>query len=119
MIGTGNCGSGGVLEMRPWAGPFGFVGAAASLVFWIVVPNVAGGHNLYLHAGNEGLYIAFAVLSGIGIIGAVMAAGSSRLAPLLLVVAIIPGIGAWLVPGLLLVIAALIAAQEPEAARPA
>jgi hypothetical protein len=27
--------------MRPWAGPFGFTGAAASLVFWLVVPFVA------------------------------------------------------------------------------
>jgi len=105
--------------MRPWAGPIGFLGAVASLVFWIVVPNVDSGHNLYLHAGNEGFYVAFAVLSGIGIVGAVMAAGSSRLAPLLLALAIIPAIGAWLVPGLLLVIATLLAAQEPEAARPA
>ena len=105
--------------MRPWVGPIGFLGAMASLVFWIVIPNVAGGHNVYLHAGNEGFYLAFAVLSGIGMIGAVMAAGSSRLAPLLLALAIVPGIGAWLVPGLLLVIAALIAAQEPAAARPA
>ena len=105
--------------MRPWAGPIGFLGAAASLVFWIVVPNVASGQNLYLHPGNEGFYVAFVVLSGIGIIGAMMAAGSSRLAPLLLALAIIPAIGAWLVPGLLLVIATLLAAQEPEAARPA
>lgn len=104
--------------MRPWAGPFGFLGAAASLIFWIVVPNVASGHNIYLHPGNEGVYVAFAVLSGIGMIGAVMAAGSSRLAPLLLALAIIPGIGAWLVPGVLLVIATLLAAEEPEAARP-
>lgn len=102
--------------MRPWAGPFGFLGAAASLVFWIVVPSVAGGHNLYLHAGNEPFYVVFAALSGIGMIGAVMAARSTRLAPLLLALAIIPGIGALLVPGLLLVMATLLAMQEPEPA---
>jgi len=33
--------------------------------------------------------------------------------------AIVPGIGAWLVPGVMLVIATLLAAQEPEAAGPA
>lgn len=29
--------------MRPWAGPGGFIGAAASLLFWLAVPLVAGG----------------------------------------------------------------------------
>lgn len=104
--------------MRPWAGPIGFLGATASLIFYILVPTVASGHNLYMHAGNEALYVVFAVLSGVGIVGALMTAVSTRLAPLLLALAIIPGIGALFVPGLLLVIATLLALEEPQVARP-
>jgi hypothetical protein len=102
--------------MRPWAGPIGFLGAAASLAFWLVVPFVAGGNNMYVHAGNEVIYIVFAALSMVGLAGAVTAARSTRLAPALLAIAIIPGIAALLVPGLLMVVAALLALQEPEPA---
>ncbi len=100
--------------MRPWAGPIGFFGAAASVIFWIVVPFVATGHNVYVHAGNEPFYVVFAVLSATGIVGALMAARSRRLAPALMAVAIIPGIAALLLPGLLLTIAALLALEDPE-----
>ncbi|HSR24071.1 MAG TPA: hypothetical protein VLW53_11005 [Candidatus Eisenbacteria bacterium] len=101
--------------MRPWAGPIGFVGTAASLAFWLVVPFVAGGNNLYVHAGNEAIYVVFAAMSVVGLAGALIAGGSSRLAPVLLGVAIIPGVAALFLPGLLVVIAMLIALQEPEA----
>ena len=104
--------------MRPWAGPISFVGSTASLIFWIVVPSVASGQNLYMHAGNEAVYAVFAVLSAQGIVGALMAARSTRLAPLLLALAVIPGVGALFVPGLMLVIATLLALEEPQAARP-
>jgi hypothetical protein len=104
--------------MRPWAGPIGFLGATASLIFWIVVPSVATGHNLYMHAGNELFYAVFAILSGVGIVGAVMVARGTRLAPLLLALAIIPGVGALFVPGLMLVIATLLALEKPQPARP-
>jgi hypothetical protein len=103
--------------MRPWAGPIGFVGAAASLVFWLVVPLVAGGHNVYVHVGNEPFYVMFAALSAAGIAGALMAARSDRLAPALMALAIIPGIAALFVPGLLLTIAALLALEVPETGR--
>lgn len=70
-----------------------------------------------MHAGNEVFYAVFAVLSGGAIVGAVMAARSTRLAPLLLALAIIPGVGALFVPGLMLVIATLLALEQPQAAR--
>ncbi len=101
--------------MRIWAGPIGFIGAAASLVFWIVVPFVAGG-GVFANTGNEAVAIVFAIMSAVGIAGAVIAGASSRLAPALLAVAIIPGIAALLVPGLLIVVAALLALGEPEQA---
>ena len=104
--------------MRPWAGPIGFVGAAASFVFWLVVPFVANGSNPYVHAGNEAYYVVFAVLSVVGIAGALMAGSSTRLAPALLALAIVPAIGALLVPGVLVIIATLLALQVPEAGRP-
>ncbi len=100
--------------MRPWAGPFGFLGAAASLAFWIIVPFVATGNNPYMHAGNEGFYVAFAVMSAVGVAGALLAAGSSRLAPALLAIAIVPA-APLLVPGVLVIVATLLALQEPEA----
>jgi hypothetical protein len=105
-----------VFQMRPLAGPLAFVGSAASLVFWLVIPFVAVGNNIYVHAGNEPFYLAFAFMSVAGIVGALMAVKSTRWAPLLMGVAIIPGIGALFVPGLLLVIATLLALQEPEPA---
>ena len=85
--------------MRPWAGPIGFLGATASLIFWIVVPSVGTGHNLYMHAGNELFYAVFAILSGVGIVGAVMAARSTRLAPLLLALASFLGSAPCSCPG--------------------
>ena len=104
--------------MRPWAGPLGFLGAAASLAFWLVVPLVAAGSNPYIHAGNEVFYVLLAVTSAVGIAGALLAGSSTRLAPALLAIAIIPGIAALLVPGLLVIVATLLALQEPEADRP-
>jgi hypothetical protein len=101
--------------MRPWAGPIGFLGAATSLVFWLVVPQTVGTHNMYVHAGNDVFYFAFAALSVVGIIGAIMTPRSTRLAPALMALAIVPGIAALLIPGLMLVIAMLLALQEPEA----
>jgi hypothetical protein len=103
--------------MRDWAGPIGFVGAAASLVFWLVVPFVAGGHNLYVHAGNEVIYVVLAAMSLAGVAGALVGGGSRRLGPALMAVAIIPAIGALLIPGLLVIVATLLAMQEPEAER--
>jgi hypothetical protein len=100
--------------MRSWAGPIGFVGAAASFVFWVVVPNVAGSGNLYVHAGNEVFYALFVAMSLVGIAGALFIGGSTRLAPALLAVGVIPAVGALLVPGLLVIVAALLALQEPE-----
>ena len=95
--------------MRPWAVPIGFVGAAISGLFWLVVPLVAGSNNVYVHAGNEPFYVVFAVLSLLGIAGALMAPRSSRLAPALMAIAIIPGIAALLLPGLMLTVAGLVA----------
>src|SRR5215472_10257234 len=102
--------------MRPWAVPIGFVGAAISGLFWLVVPLVAGSNNVYVHAGNEPFYVVFAVLSLLGIAGALMAPRSSRLAPALMAIAIIPGIAALLLPGLMLTVAALLALEDPETA---
>ncbi len=102
--------------MRPWAGPFGFLGAALSLIFWLVVPFAVGSSNIYIHAGNESYYAAFAALSLAGIVGALMTPRSARLAPALMALAIVPGIAALLIPGVLLIVAALLAIQEPEAA---
>jgi hypothetical protein len=103
--------------MRPWAGPIGFVGAAASLVFWLVVPFAAGSHNLYVHAGNEIFYVVFAAMSLVGLAGAVIAGGTTRWAPALMAIAIIPAVGALLVPGLLVIAATLLAMQAPEPGR--
>jgi hypothetical protein len=97
--------------MRQWAGPFGFLGSVISLVFWLVVPYV-GGADLS-HTG-EALCVVFAVLSAAGLAGAAMAGASTRLAPALLALAIVPAIGALLLPGLLVIVATLLALQEPE-----
>jgi hypothetical protein len=103
--------------MRPWAGPIGFVGAVVSLVFWLVVPFVDGGHNLYVHAGNEVFYVVFAAMSLVGIVGALIVGGGRRAAPALMAIAIIPAVGALLVPGLLVIVAILLTMQVPEAGR--
>lgn len=103
--------------MRQWAGPFGFLGSVISLVFWLVVPYV-GAANLS-HTG-EAICVVFAVLSIAGLAGAALAGVSTRLAPALLALAVLPAIGALLVPGLLVMVATLLAMQEPEAVdRPA
>jgi len=99
--------------MRQWAGPIGFVGSAASLVFWLVVPYVGSAD---LSRTSEAICVAFAVLSAIGLVGAAMAGASSRLAPALLALAIIPAIGALLIPGVLVIVATLVALQELDAA---
>lgn len=96
--------------MRSWTGPIGFLGSAASLVFWLVVPFVDG---TLSHAG-EGLVAVFVVLSAAGLVGAAIAGGSTRLAPALMAIAIVPAIGALLVPGVLVIVATLLALQEPE-----
>jgi hypothetical protein len=100
--------------MRLLAGPLGFVGSAASLVFWLVIPFVAAGNNIYVHAGSEPFYIVFAFLSVGGIVGALIATRNNRWAPLLMGLAVIPGIGALFVPGVFLVIATLLALEESE-----
>jgi hypothetical protein len=102
--------------MRVWAGPIGFIGAAVSLVFWLVIPFVAGGA-VFASGGNQAVAVVFAVLSLAGVAGALIAGGSTRLAPALLAAAIVPGIAALLVPGLLIAVAALVALQEPERQR--
>ncbi len=104
--------------MRPWAGPFGFSGAAASMVFWLVVPHVAAGNNVYIHSGNEPIYGVFVALSAAGLAGALITPRSTRLAPLLLTLAIIPGIGALFVPGILVLIAMLLALKDLEPRNP-
>jgi hypothetical protein len=103
--------------MRPWAGPIGFVGSAASLVFWLVVPFAAGSHNLYVHTGNEIFYVVFAAMSLVGIAGAVIAGGATRWATALMAIAIIPAVGALLVPGLLVIVATLLTMQAPAPGR--
>lgn len=100
------------MKMRQWAGPIGFLGSAASLVFWAVVPYVGGAE---LSRTGATLCVVFAVLSATGLVGAAMAGASTRLAPALLALAIVPAVGALLVPGVLVVIAALLALQELEA----
>lgn len=97
--------------MRSWAGPIGFIGAAASVVFWLVIPFQGG---VFAGSGAVAIAIVFAVMSAVGVAGALLAGASTRLAPALLAVAIIPGIAALFVPGLLIVIAALLALEEPE-----
>jgi len=97
--------------MRPWAGPIGFIGAAASFVFWLVVPLQGG---VFAESAAATIAIVFAVMSAAGVAGALIAAASTRLAPALLAVAIIPGIAALLVPGLLIVLATLLALDVPE-----
>lgn len=94
--------------MRQWAGPIGFLGSAASLVFWLVVPFVDGD----LSRTGEAFIALFVVLSAIGLAGAAMAAVSTRLAPALLALAIVPAVAALLVPGVLVIVAALLALQE-------
>jgi hypothetical protein len=98
--------------MRQWAGPIAFVGSAASLVFWAVVPYVGSAD---LSRTNEALCLVFAVLSAAGLVGAAMAGASTRLAPALLALAIVPAIGALLVPGVLVSVGTLLALQTVEA----
>jgi hypothetical protein len=97
--------------MRPWAGPIGFIGAAASLVFWLAVPFQGG---IFAESAATTIAIVFAVMSATGVAGALIAGASTRLAPALLAVAIVPGIAALFVPGLLIVLATLLALDEPE-----
>jgi hypothetical protein len=99
--------------MRQWAGPIGFLGSAASLVFWLVVPYIGSAD---LSRSGAALCVVFAVLSAAGLVGAAMAGASTRLAPALLVLAIVPAVGALLVPGVLVIVATLLALQEPEVA---
>lgn len=100
--------------MRPWAGPIGFLGAAITLVFWIVVPFAVGTNNSYVHPGNEAFYVVFAVLSIVAMAGAIITPRSTGLAPALMALAILPGIAALFIPGLMLLIATLMALEELE-----
>jgi hypothetical protein len=99
--------------VREWAGPLGFLGSLMALVFWVVVP-IFTTHTTAVHAGQEGFYLVFIVLAIAGLIGAAIAGGSNRLAPLLMGLAIIPGIAALLLPGLVLIVATLLALGETE-----
>lgn len=95
--------------MRQWAAPIGFVGAAASLVFWIAVPLTST--DVTTQVG--GVFCAvLAALSALGVAGALMAPVSRRLSPALMALAIVPAIGALLIPGVLVVIATILAVQE-------
>jgi hypothetical protein len=102
--------------MRNWVGPIGFLGGTLSLVFWLVVPFAGFAGRLSVGAGstNEVVAIVFALLSLGGVAGALMAGGSTRLAPALMALAVVPGIAALLVPGILLMVAALMALREPD-----
>jgi hypothetical protein len=104
--------------MRSLAVPFGFLGSAVSLIFWVVLPFVPAAGSTYIHTGNELFYLVFGGLSVAGVVGSLLAAGSSRWAPRLLALAIVPGIAAVFIPGLLLVVATLLSLQEPELRRP-
>jgi len=97
--------------MRSWAGPIGFIGSAASVVFWLVIPFQGG---VFAGSGGVTVAIVFAVMSAVGVAGALIASTSTRLAPALLAVAIVPGVAALFVPGLLIVFATLLALDDPE-----
>ncbi|TMC12697.1 MAG: hypothetical protein E6J29_07970 [Chloroflexi bacterium] len=99
--------------MRSWAPALGVVGGGLSAAFWTLVPFSGSTSNIYMHSGMQPLYIAFVVLSLAGLIGGLVAGQSTRLAPALMALAVIPAVGAWFLPGFLLVIAALLALGEP------
>jgi hypothetical protein len=66
-------------------------------------------HESYFNAGLEPLYVSFVVLSLAGLLGGLMAGRSTRVAPLLMALAVIPGVGALFLPGLVLTVGALLA----------
>jgi hypothetical protein len=103
--------------MRNLAGPLGFAGAALSLVFWTVVPLTGIGGSTYLHSGQEAIIAALVVLSVAGIAGALLSRVTPVFAALLMGLAMIPGLAALAVPGVLLFVAALFALAEPEPQR--
>lgn len=100
--------------MREWARPIGFIGSALTLVFWLVVP--ATTFNTYLHPGQEPIYVVFVVLALCGIVGAFLVRSHGTWAAALMAVAAIPGVTALIVPGLLLLVAALMSLQQSEPA---
>jgi len=98
--------------MRNWAGPFGFLGGLLSLGFWLAAPELSS-TSTYLHSGMEGFYAVLVIVSLGGIIGSLLAGARPRFAALLMGIAVAPAVGAFLLPGLLLLIATLLVLQQP------
>src|SRR5438067_13825954 len=100
--------------MRSLAAPLGFLGSAASLAFWSILPFLPFAGSTYVHAGNEPFYMVFAALSVVGILGSILLATAKTWATLFLGLAILPATGALFLPGMMLIVAVLLALSEPE-----
>jgi hypothetical protein len=90
----------------------GFVGAALSLAFWVITPLAMS--NSYIH-GQEGVDAVLVALSFGALVGAFLVRQHPGWAALLFALAVVPGLGAALLPGVLLAIATLTALQPADA----
>ena len=94
--------------MRIFAVLFGLAGMILSLAFWIIVATT---HSIYAHPGLDVIPVAMFLLLLGGAVGSVLVAFRVSWAPALMAVAVIPASAAYLIPGLIVMAAALAAAN--------
>lgn len=94
--------------MRGFATASGLLGITLASVFWLIVATT---HSIYAHPGPGPIEVSMFLLLLTGAIGSVLAAYRVRWAPALIAIAAIPGAAAYLIPGLMILAAALAAAN--------
>ena len=92
--------------MRAFATIFGLIGVVLGTGFRI---SVATTHSIYAHPGPGTLPIVMFTLLLIGAVGSVLAGIGVRWAPVMIAVAVIPAAAGYLIPGLIVVAAAMAA----------
>ena len=94
--------------MRGFATVSGLIGTTMGTAFWVVV---ATNHSIYAHPGLSVVPFVMFLLLLVGAVGSVLASFGARWAPAMIALAVIPASTAYLIPGLLMVAAALAAAN--------
>lgn len=90
--------------MRGIARNLGLVGSSLALAYWIAA----------IPAHDATTSVLMFVLDGIGLIGSILAGKGTRWATPLMALGAIPGVAAFLIPGLMLLAGSLIATRPAK-----